>query len=101
MESETLYQVEPDCLLATGGGVVERIQNREFLKQSENLVIWLDISWENLISRIRNSDRPLVKAQNEYELFSLWEKRKGFYQECADIVIPDPDLNKLVEVIQG
>jgi shikimate kinase len=100
IEVKTLPDVERNCLLATGGGIVEMIENREFLKKPENLVIWLNTSWEVMIERIRNSDRPLAYQLDEYELFSLWEKRKELYQECADVVIPDPDSDTLIEAIR-
>lgn len=85
-ESEILLNWKNDGVIATGGGIICNEQNREFFKNPDHLVIWLNSSWEKIHSRLQNSYRPMVLNRSEEELFELFEKRLEFYEECADII---------------
>jgi shikimate kinase len=88
-------------IIATGGGIVELEENRAILQQDDCITIWLNPSWEKLINNLKNSsDRPLFKQLSEEEFYHLWQKRIPFYKESADIVVNDPDLDKLVRSIK-
>jgi shikimate kinase len=89
IESEVLLNSEPNCVISTGGGIVESNVNRDFLKRPENYIIWLNPVWETLYSRIINSQRPLVMKLTEEELHELWMMRQKHYKECADICVED------------
>ena len=86
VESEILLGWDKEGIIATGGGIVKKEENRFFLQQKEIKTIWLNPSWEIIIERIKSSNRPLVKKLSEQELFELWQKRESLYRECADVV---------------
>jgi shikimate kinase len=87
VESDLLLDLNENCIVATGGGIIEEKINRNFLKRQENFVIWLNPEWDIIYNRIKNSQRPLVQKLNEDQLYALWQKRIKLYQECADITI--------------
>lgn len=75
-------------VLATGGGVVERVCNREYLKHG--LVIFLDASVETQLTRTKkDKNRPLLQTENPKTILeTLYQRRLPLYREVADIVIP-------------
>ena len=99
VESETLINWDKDGIIVTGGGIVELLKNRDFLKKNKAKIIWLNTSWEIIRNRILNSDRPLVKKLSEQEIFELWEKRSHLYNECADNVYNENEIETLVDEI--
>ena len=74
--------------MATGGGAVERAENRELLKQG--LVIYLDASVETQLIRTKKDKvRPLLQNDNpKAVLEALYKRRNPLYQEVATIVMP-------------
>ena len=78
----------PNIVMATGGGAVERAENRELLKQG--LVIYLDASVETqLIRTKKDKGRPLLQNDNpKAVLEALYKRRNPLYQEVATIVMP-------------
>lgn len=97
MESGLLLNWNKNGVMATGGGIVENKQNREFLRKKENICIWLNPAWETIKERINGSVRPLVKNLSSDELKQLWQKRLSFYKECADIEIKSKKTNLILE----
>lgn len=75
-------------LLATGGGVVLREENRRLLKTS-GAVIFLNASLDHLWQRTRNdSRRPLLQTDRPRDaLRSLLDVRTPLYREVADLVV--------------
>ncbi len=92
-EMETKYLREQSrssksIVLATGGGVPEREENRRILRKS-GTTIYLDVDFDVIYDRIRQGEhRPLVPdGEGAYDkLRSLWTDRQSLYRE-ADIVI--------------
>jgi len=94
---ETFRQLESDILrkkvqvgnvvIATGGGVVEREENRSLLKKN-GVSIFLYVDWEILKSRLSaTSDRPLVNnAGSMTAVRQRYERRIGYYREAAIVV---------------
>lgn len=75
-------------LIATGGGVILREENRKRLI-SRGTVVYLETSVDQQLERTaRDKDRPLLRGGNEKEnrkiLDGLYEKRTPLYQETAD-----------------
>ena len=72
-------------VVATGGGIVLRPDNREVLK-TRGTVIFLDSSVENLLERTRrDTKRPLLQGKDRREvLIRLHEQRAPLYHEVAD-----------------
>jgi shikimate kinase len=77
-----------DCVLATGGGVVIRPENRSHL-QSRGVVVYLQTSIEQQLERTaKDRNRPLLQTDNpEAVLRKLLDQRGPLYQSCADIII--------------
>ena len=79
----------PNVVIATGGGVVIKAENRKLLKQS-SFVVYLSASIEYLLKHTENSKkRPLLERSGDREqtIRDLVDAREGFYQEVADLVI--------------
>lgn len=86
------------AVIATGGGVVLRPENRAVLQDAQNTTIWLHPTWEVLWRRIQQSNRPLVQTlQTEETLHQLWQTRIPLYRRSADIIIESE--NPLSELI--
>lgn len=75
-------------ILATGGGIVERPENRERLKDA--FVIYLRVPVDEQFRRTRRSrNRPLLTQSEDprARLQALFERRDPLYQEVADMVL--------------
>ncbi len=77
-----------NLVLATGGGVVLRPENRDLLK-AYGTVIYLNATSAVLYERTRRSNhRPLLNVPNPLEkLQELHTQRDPLYREIADIII--------------
>ena len=102
-ETEALVSLRnvSQSVIATGGGIILRSQNRQCLKQM-GLVVYLRASFETLLKRVSQSDqRPLANFSKGTErLKALLDSRAGFYEQ-ADIVADTDDLdsNQVTEYI--
>lgn len=78
----------PQRVLATGGGVVIRPENRTLLRQMGS-VIYLDVAPEVLFERTRrDANRPLLQVPDPLgKLKELHAQRDPLYRDAADIVI--------------
>ncbi len=89
----------PNIVIATGGGIVIKKENRELLKDS--FVVYLSSSIEQLVKRTaRSKSRPLLEQSTNREktIRDLVEKRESLYQEVANVVI-DTTGKKLYAII--
>jgi shikimate kinase len=79
----------PGVLIATGGGVVLREENRKLLSET-GLVVYMRTSVRQQLRRLsRDRSRPLLQtADRRKKLTDLAEERNPLYQEIADIVFP-------------
>jgi len=75
-------------ILATGGGVVEREENRKHLR-SRGFVVYLKSPVESLIQRTKHDrNRPLLQNANPAKVLrELMIKREPWYIEMADLVV--------------
>ncbi|WXU00876.1 MAG: Shikimate kinase 1 [Catillopecten margaritatus gill symbiont] len=90
----------PNIVIATGGGIVIKEENRALLK-CNSFVVYLSSSVEQLVKRTAKSkSRPLLEQSNDREktLRDLLTAREGFYQEVADLVV-DTTGKKLYSII--
>lgn len=79
----------PNIVIATGGGIVTKEENRVLLKR-DGFVVYLSSSIEQLVEHTAESKvRPLLEQSSNRErtLHDLLEAREGFYQEVADLVV--------------
>jgi len=99
---------ERDMVLATGGGIVLRAENRRCL-QSAGPVFYLTASVEQLVERTsKDKKRPLLQVPNpEQKIIELIEQRDPLYREVADFVIdtnrrsPKSVVQEIVEHVQS
>lgn len=88
-------------VIATGGGVVENIENIKLLKKN-SVIFYLKASADELFERVRKtSHRPMLNHENPKErLKELINRREPFYK-MADFEVDtqDKDLIVIVEEI--
>ncbi len=77
-----------NLVLATGGGVVMRAENRKHLA-SRGLVVYLYCSPEQQYERTaRDRNRPLLQTEDPLaRLRDLMEQRDPLYRQVADLVV--------------
>ena len=78
----------PACVIATGGGVVLRPENRAALKKS-GWVVYLDVPPVILWERTRQDrNRPLLRVEDPLKrLQELYVMRDPLYRETADYTV--------------
>jgi shikimate kinase len=92
MESEVLAelasQTQERRIIATGGGIVTRAENRELLRKL-GFVVWLRAPVATLLQRVaRNQERPLLHtADQRGRVESLLAERTPLYQESAHLEV--------------
>ena len=95
-ESEALNETKilQNVVIATGGGIVEREENRLILEK-EDKVIFLDSSPERQYDRTKDSKkRPLLNDGNNLEILKkLYKKRFNFYEAVSKKKISMDNLN--------
>lgn len=71
-------------VIATGGGIIEREQNRQILREC-GFTVWLTASVDTIFERIYNdSNRPsLTGLSPREEIASVLTRRNPLYRECA------------------
>ena len=79
---------ERDAVIATGGGIVLRAQNREMMKAA-GFVCYLTASIDQLVERTaRDKKRPLLQVENpRQKIIDLLTLRDPLYQDAADFVV--------------
>lgn len=84
---------QDNIVLATGGGIILREENRQLLKQY-GTVIYLKTDVETILERTRyDRSRPLLQTANPREkLEQLMAQRDPLYASIADIVIDASEL---------
>ena len=83
-----LISENTNAVIATGGGIVLREENRRLLLDN-GLVIYLCASSQQLYQRTRKDrKRPLLQvADRKSEIKKLLEERDPLYRQVADIVV--------------
>lgn len=88
-------------VIATGGGIIGREENRRILREL-GFVVWLVAKPEAILERTsKNANRPLLSQPNpERVIRELLAERKEFYRETAHLEIETDELN-FNEVVAG
>lgn len=86
-ETKILRQLSrtDNCIIATGGGVVERTENKKILRDS-GIVVFINRSPENIVGDVDTESRPLLKDSRN-RIFDLYERRILKYKDFCDIEI--------------
>lgn len=72
--------LEKQAVVATGGGIVLREQNRDLLKQ--HLVVFLDSASKHVLPKLNTDKRPLLK-DNPAVWDEIYSARLPLYKEVA------------------
>ncbi|MCX7823719.1 MAG: shikimate kinase [Syntrophobacterales bacterium] len=79
-------------VLATGGGVIERAENRKVLKENF-LVVWLRSSVEEIVDRLSRDEKSLTHRPSLTErglleeVWTVYALREPLYNEVAEVII--------------
>lgn len=98
LERKTLLSIRKPGIYATGGGIIESVENITFLQENDNFSVWIDTPFLTIFERIINSDRPLVKRLGSDKIFELWRKRCNLYSRAANVRCSNPNPTKLIEI---
>lgn len=94
--------LENDCVLATGGGAILSLVNRQHLRQ-RTTTIYLHSEPVEVLRRVRHDqNRPLLQVDDPLmRLKDLYAQRDPLYRETADILIETgrPTVTMLVSTI--
>ncbi|TFJ93685.1 shikimate kinase [Lentibacillus salicampi] len=93
---------DENTVVSTGGGVVEKQENRVFMKQ-HGFIVHLDSSYETIADRLGSDpERPLWR-KNDSDKQQLYQRRKKLYSELADlkVVTDHKSPQSVVEEILG
>ncbi len=75
-------------VLALGGGAIETASIREALRKHA-LTVLLEVEVDEAWERVQHSARPLAKDREQFG--ALYERRKGLYEDAADVRARDAD----------
>ncbi len=82
-------------IVATGGGIVEREENRRLLQNE--FVIFIHRNLYQIHRTLRTDRRPLLRKDSSV-LYALAKRRRGWYEEIADVkVTNNKSLRRCVE----
>ena len=87
-------------VIATGGGLPMREENRKLLKKLGK-VVYLRIRPETVYERLKNdTTRPLLRGEDPMgKITAMIGKRGPKYEECADVII-DVDGKSFEQILQ-
>lgn len=84
LETEFLRSFRDEyCIIATGGGVAMRKENREIMRAT-GLVFFLNAPFRDIWRRIATDrNRPIVQRSSRADLEELYNERKPYYLNSA------------------
>ena len=86
-------------VIATGGGVVENVENIALLKQN-GVIFYLSATAEELYERVRKtSHRPLLQKENPKKILKDLIKKREPYYKMADFEVNTKN-KELLEIVQ-
>lgn len=102
-EHQVLVDVlqENTAVIATGGGIVTQVENRELLKNCNN-VVFLYAPVELQFQRTaKDKNRPLLQQDNPRNVLErLMQIREPWYREVANLVV-ETNRNKPRNIVNG
>ena len=100
LENEVTSEISnsENCVVSTGGGLMTYKRNSDLL--IDNIVIFLDASFEMICKRLENdTTRPLF--QNIENAKKLYDKRKNIYKDVSNLTIDaDCSIEECVKKIE-
>ncbi len=103
METELLMQLRREAvgkIIATGGGMPMREENRRLLREV-GTVVFLEAEFDTILERLQNdTTRPLAEGEDrEKRLRPLYELRYPLYKEAAEVCV-DTEGKSFYAIIQ-
>lgn len=97
---DELTQQMPPVVLATGGGVIIKSENRGFLC-ARGLVVYLKAGIDSQVERTsKDKKRPLLQNENPQQVLeNLMQERQPLYEEVADLVM-DTDVDSPKTIVK-
>lgn len=91
-------------IISTGGGVILRSKNIDYLKQN-GVIIFIDRPVDNILTDVQVSNRPLLK-EGPQKLYELDKSRHQLYLNACDYHIVNDDtldniVNQIINIIEG
>ena len=83
LESQMLKELpKEDCIITTGGGIILKEENRNWLKEN-GLSVYLHCDPDEIAKRLENDEtRPLLSGERKKELHELFYSRLPLYREA-------------------
>ena len=95
-ETLVLYQAPLNRhVIATGGGMIERKQNRAYL--SDQVVVYLKTDWETIVARLQGDQTRPIWQDDGRDKERLFKQREKHYQQTSQLVVTTDD--KTIEAI--
>jgi len=91
-------------VIATGGGVITREDNRDDIRRHATDIVWLDADLEELVSRTSNgTHRPLLDGGARGKLEEMQRERSDLYESLATIRVATKgqSLSAITEFLQS
>ncbi len=87
LETKTLSKLckRQNTVISTGGGVVERKENLDILKNS-GIVVFINRPLEMILGDVDTTHRPLLK-DGKQRLTTLYNRRIALYKAACDVEI--------------
>jgi shikimate kinase len=84
LEHEAVHNLarRVNCVVSTGGGAMTFDRNIEAIDQRD-LVVFLDAPFEVCYSRIKDSDRPILRQNTPEQFQALFARRREAYRKAA------------------
>src|SRR5699024_12102285 len=82
-ETKAIKEVSNYEVVSTGGGIVEKSDNLQIMKNN-GLIVYLHASFDEISNRLeKDQTRPLWKSNDEEKL-KLYRRRLSMYKQYAD-----------------
>ncbi len=84
-ETKALLSIDraSNHIVATGGGIVERVENIDIMKKN-GIIVLLKRPIKEIFSGMSFAHRPLLR-KNPDKLWEIYERRKPLYASAADL----------------
>ncbi|TKD70091.1 shikimate kinase [Pseudalkalibacillus hwajinpoensis] len=103
-ETESLKTIpNKNVVISTGGGIILKKQNREFMRK-HGTVIYLHCEPEEILKRLEgDSSRPLLSGENrQAKIQSIFSERLPLYREAHfEIDTTNRSVSEIANEIQG
>ena len=106
IEFEALKEVlqKSDCVISLGGGAPIAKKAQEALRNSDSLIVFLDVSLATAAPRVGfNRDRPLLLGNPRAQWQTLSDQRRPIYEDLADytVKVDDMSVEEIVSQIES